>query len=66
MRGPGNVFGNAQSGFPDFQLATPADVDIMKKARDIAAELLNSDRDLDKHPLVRERISKSFDKVHLE
>jgi len=66
LRGPGNVFGNAQSGFPDFTLATPADVDIMKKARDRAGELLERDPDLDSHPLVRERVEKSFDKVHLE
>ena len=66
LRGPGNVFGNAQSGFPDFQLATPADVDIMKKARDIAAELLISDPNLENHPLVQVRINQSFDKVHLE
>ncbi len=66
LRGPGNIFGNAQSGFPDFQLATAADVDLMKKARHRAAELLSSDPDLKNHPLVKERIERSFDKVHLE
>ncbi len=66
LRGPGNVFGNAQSGFPDFQLATPADVDIMKKARDHADELLAQDPMLEGHSLVRERIEESFEEVHLE
>ncbi|NQV89730.1 MAG: ATP-dependent DNA helicase RecG [Parcubacteria group bacterium] len=66
LRGPGNVFGNAQSGFPDFQLATPADVDIMKKARERAAELLDQDALLESYPHVRDRIERSFDKVHLE
>lgn len=66
LRGPGNVFGNAQSGFPDFQLATPSDVDIMKKARDIAQSLLTQDPDLNDHPLIAERIEREFDQVHLE
>jgi ATP-dependent DNA helicase RecG len=66
FRGPGNVFGNAQSGFPDFQLATPADVNIMKKARDHVTELLNQDPDLTSHPLVAERIEREFEQVHLE
>jgi len=66
LRGPGNVFGNAQSGFPDFQLATPADVDLMKKARDYTVELLEQDPHLEGHPLVAERIEREFEAVHLE
>jgi ATP-dependent DNA helicase RecG len=66
LRGPGNVFGNSQSGFPDFQLATPADVDVMKKAREHSAELIGNDPGFDNHPMVRERISQSFEEVHLE
>jgi ATP-dependent DNA helicase RecG len=66
LRGAGNVFGNQQSGFADFQLATPADTDIMKKARDYATELLNQDPDLESHPLIRERIERQFEMVHLE
>ena len=66
LRGAGNVFGNAQSGFADFQLATPADTDLMKKARDYATELLAQDPDLEGHPLIRERIERQFEMVHLE
>lgn len=66
LRGPGNVFGNAQSGFPDFQLATAADTEIMKKARDYASELLAEDPDFQQHPQIQSRIQESFEKVHLE
>ena len=66
LRGAGNVFGNAQSGFADFQLATPADTDIMKKARDYATELLVQDPDLELLPLIKERIERQFEMVHLE
>jgi len=66
LRGAGNVFGSAQSGFPDFQFATPADAELMKKARDLAAELLATDPTLQEYPLVRERIEQALDQVHLE
>jgi len=66
LRGAGNVFGNAQSGFPDFQLATLQDIDIIKKARDCADELLKQDSHLETYPLIRERISRAFEEIHLE
>ncbi len=66
LRGAGNVFGSAQSGFPDFQFATPADVEIMKKARDETMLLLGTDPELARHPLVAQRVKNSFDAVHLE
>ena len=66
LRGAGNVFGNAQSGFPDFDLATPADVPLMKKARDWAARILDQDPDLSSHPLMRQRLQETYDAAHLE
>lgn len=66
LRGAGNVFGSSQSGFPDFKLATPADVPLMKKTRDTASRILAVDPDLDGHPLLREFVEKSLDDVHLE
>jgi ATP-dependent DNA helicase RecG len=66
LRGAGNLFGNAQSGFPDFKLATVADVPLMKLARDHAMPLLQSDPDLTSHPELREKVKGSFDRVHLE
>jgi len=66
FRGPGNVFGNAQSGFPDFQLATLADVPLMKKARDLASRLLEEDPTLEGHPLLRDGLLAKSDELHLE
>ena len=66
LRGAGNIYGNAQSGFPDFQLATPADVDLMKKARDWVARLHKEAPEFFDDPRVAERITASFDAVHLE
>ena len=66
LRGAGNVFGTAQSGFPDFKLANESDIPLMKKTRDIAARLLAGDPELDRHPLLKEQVRQSFDEVHLE
>lgn len=66
LRGAGNVFGTAQSGFPDFKLANESDIPLMKKTRDIAARLLADDPELGRHPLLRDQVRQSFDEVHLE
>lgn len=66
IRGAGNVFGTAQSGFSDFKLATEADMDLMSKARDVAVRILREDHDLANYPHLRERVHASFDAVHLE
>jgi ATP-dependent DNA helicase RecG len=66
LRGAGNVFGTSQSGFPDFKLATEADIPLMKKTRDIAARLLAEDPKLETHPMLREQVKISLDEVHLE
>lgn len=66
LRGPGNIFGNAQSGFPDFQFATPADVDFMKKSRAWAQKLLNEDPELKNYPLIKKEIDSVFESAHLE
>ena len=66
IRGAGNAFGLAQSGLPDLRFATLADADLMKKTREWAHRILENDSDLKNHPLVKEKIQVSFEKVHLE
>ncbi len=66
MRGSGNVFGTAQSGFPDFKLATEADLDLMKKTHEHAVYLLEQDPFLAEHPRLKEQAKHAFDRVHLE
>ncbi len=66
LRGSGNVFGDAQSGWPDFKLATPADTGLMREAHEAARALLASDPDLSHHPALKENVRAAFDEVHLE
>jgi ATP-dependent DNA helicase RecG len=66
MRGAGNVFGTSQSGFPDFDLATPADLPLINEAREWSRELLNEDPDLEDHPTLQSHVQEALDKVHME
>ena len=44
LRGPGEVLGTSQHGFPELKAANPVeDADLMEAARDIGAELLDHD-----------------------
>jgi ATP-dependent DNA helicase RecG len=64
LRGPGNIFGNAQSGLPDFKLATINDFDLMKNAKKHTEQILNIG--IDEFPLVENKIDTTFEKIHLE
>lgn len=61
LRGPGEVYGTTQSGMMNFRLATMRDVDIIKKARDIARDI-----DFERYPQLREKVSEWERSVHLE
>ncbi len=62
-RGPGEVYGTAQSGVAGLQLAKLTDYTIVKMAREAAIKAADN---LDKLPLLKQKI-KSFEKqVHLE
>ena len=66
LRGAGNVFGNAQSGFPDFQFATVADVELMKKAKDWSDKLLKQKDFFGDHTAALKRVRHSLESVYLE
>ena len=66
LRGPGDLFGSQQSGFPDYQFATSADEDLMQKARHWAERLMEEDPTLSTYPLMRQKMKDAFEIVHLE
>lgn len=57
IRGPGEVFGTAQSGIPDLRMATLSDVKTIAEAREAALALLEEDSSLAHYPLLQQKIS---------
>ncbi|MFA6427776.1 MAG: ATP-dependent DNA helicase RecG [Candidatus Magasanikbacteria bacterium] len=61
QRGPGEVYGTAQSGMMNFKLATLKDHDLIKLARDMARGI-----DFGEYPSLREKVEEWETSVHLE
>ena len=66
LRGGGEFYGTAQSGQNPIALATLFDYEMIKKARDAAAAIINDDPTLARYPLIKTKLGE-WDKVaHLE
>ena len=61
MRGPGDVYGKAQSGLMQLQFATMQDVELIKLARDVAKDI-----SFEKEPLLKKRLKDFEATVHME
>lgn len=66
LRGPGDSYGTAQTGFMDFKIASFADVDIAKQAKQAAEDLLKRDPELKQYPELRQEILDKEGTAHLE
>jgi len=60
-RGPGEVYGTAQSGLGNFKLATLKDIKLIKLARDLIRDV-----DFAKYPIFKEKVKEWEKGVHLE
>jgi ATP-dependent DNA helicase RecG len=63
LRGPGEVYGTRQSGLPDFKIASLADIEIIKLAKEEAEKIIG---EIDKHAKLKEKLEEYNKKVHLE
>ena len=66
IRGPGALDGKRQWGIPDLLMSSLKDIALVEKTRIMAKELLESDFELKKYPLLKERIRKFRERIHLE
>ena len=68
LRGPGDFFGTRQSGLPALRVATLADHDLLRLARDEAANLLKKDPRLKSpsHKLLAREVSRFLERVRDE
>ncbi|NQU99781.1 MAG: ATP-dependent DNA helicase RecG [Parcubacteria group bacterium] len=66
LRGPGEVYGQRQSGLPDLKMASLTDYENIKIAKLEAEGLLKSDPDLKKYSQLKKELAKFKNTVHLE
>jgi len=66
LRGGGDLYGRMQSGFDELQIASLFDYELIKKARDEAAELVADDPEFKKHPIIKMKLGEWERKIHLE
>jgi len=66
FRGPGEIYGTKQSGYPEFQLAQLTDYDLIAEAKITAQKLLAESGDLKKYPLLKKKVGEVMEKIHLE
>ncbi|HBX16256.1 MAG TPA: hypothetical protein DEF57_03060 [Candidatus Magasanikbacteria bacterium] len=66
LRGPGEVFGETQHGFPELKIATLQNLELIKKSREAARQIIDSDPTLAKFSLLRKKLVEWERGVHLE
>jgi len=66
LRGPGEFFGNRQSGLPDIAMQHITNVKLIEIAQKYAENTLKESPDLKKFPLLKKGLEKFNQNVHLE
>lgn len=66
LRGPGAFLGTRQSGLPDIAFENLANARLIAIAREKAETLLQSDPELNNHPLLKKALQKFEERIHLE
>lgn len=66
LRGPGQFFGNLQSGLPDIAMEHLNNIKLIRFARTEAKALLENDPNLKGHPELQNALKSFSEKIHLE
>jgi len=66
IRGPGNLIGNKQWGIPDLAMSALKDIFLVEKIRKTAKDLLDSDPELKKYPLLAKKLVEFQKIIHWE
>lgn len=66
IRGPGQFFGESQTGMPDIAMRALQNPDLIKIARAAALKIVQADADLIKYPLLKKKLGEFKKEVHLE
>ena len=66
IRGPGDFSGQRQWGIPDLVMDSMGNASLVSVTRNAAKEILTQDPLLKNYPLLKERLSRFREKIHLE
>ncbi len=66
LRGPGDFLGKRQSGIPDLAMSALGNIKLIEKTKNAAQEILDKDPNLKKYPLLKKRVERFSEKIHLE
>jgi ATP-dependent DNA helicase RecG len=66
IRGPGEFLGQRQWGIPDVAMKALTNESLVKKAKERAKEILERDPELENYPLLKQKLEKMKEIVHLE
>lgn len=66
FRGSGELYGGKQSGLSDLGMEAIKNLKLVEAARDEARHLIDKDADLGQHRLIKERIAKLDQSLHME
>ena len=66
LRGPGEVYGTLQKGFPELKIASLFDYKLIKEAKEAAEKIITQNETLNKWPLLKEEMEGREKKAHLE
>jgi len=66
FRGPGEVYGLEQKGFPELTMASLFDYGLMKTSREQAMKVIELDATLSRWPALKEKLGEWEKRVHLE
>jgi len=66
LRGPGQFFGEIQTGLPDIVMSALQDPELVRTSREAALKVMNADAPLKTHPLIKAKLAEFQKNIHLE
>ena len=66
LRGPGEIYGTSQKGFPELKIASLFDYQLINKAKIEAEKIIIKDPELNNHPKIKNKLNKLINNTHLE
>lgn len=66
LRGPGQFFGDVQTGLPDVAMSALQDPELVKVSRESALGIMQKDPALKTFPLLKSKLSEFRKAIHLE